>query len=154
MEIVENTLSVPLADVLDRPLFCFLATQADSGPRISPLWFLWEAGSVWCIATRERSYPERIEANPETALAIVDFDVSTGEVLHIGMRGRATVVPHDPERAIRLLEKYHGPEMDDWDQSRFPDPNEWGEEMVFVRFDPETVVARDQSYTPAPAVKE
>ena len=68
--------------------------------------------------------------------------------MHVGVRGRATVEPHDPARAKRLLRRYLGPDEDQWDEERFPDPETWGDRMVFVRVEPETVVARDQSYVP------
>ncbi|MEE6210374.1 pyridoxamine 5'-phosphate oxidase family protein [Salarchaeum sp. III] len=148
MNVVENTLPVELDDFLDRPLFAFLGTVADGDPRVSPLWFLWEDDAVWHIADDEKTYPSRIRDNPETALAIVDFDARSGRVQHVGMRGQTTVEPHDPDRAIRLLERYLGSDLDAWDESRFPEPETWGDEMVFLRFDPETVVARDQSYAP------
>lgn len=154
MEVVEDTLDVDLETFLDRPLFCFLATVDGGEPRVSPLWFLWEDGAVWIVADERKTYTSRVERTPETALAIVDFDRTTGTVQHVGMRGRATVEPHDPARAQRLLSRYLGPDMDEWDESRFPDPRTWGEEMVMIRFVPETVVARDQSYAPAPNLAE
>lgn len=154
MELVENTLDVGLETVLERPLFCFLGTVDNGDPRATPLWFLWENGAVWIIANGEKSYPKRVEQHPETALAVVDFERTSGRVQHVGMRGRTTVEPHDPERAIRLLEPYLGPEMSEWDQERFGDPHDWGEKMVMLRFVPETVVARDQSYAPAPSVSD
>jgi nitroimidazol reductase NimA-like FMN-containing flavoprotein (pyridoxamine 5'-phosphate oxidase superfamily) len=153
MEIRENTLDVTLETFLDRPLFCFLGTVPDGDPRISPLWFLWEDETVWIIGDRRKTYPERIERHPETALAVVDFDRTTGAVQHVGMRGRATVEPHDPARADRLLSRYLGPDSDEWDDPFFGDPYEWGDEMVTVRFTPRTVVAHDQSYVPAPGVQ-
>ena len=60
--------------------------------------------------------------------------------------------PHDPERAERLLTGYLGSDREKWDEVRFGDPHEWGEEMVLLRFVPGTVVARDQSYAPAPGI--
>lgn len=154
MEIVEDTLDVDLETFLNRPLFCFLATTDHGSPRISPLWFLWEDSAIWIIGDTQKTYPTRIERNPETALAIVDFDRSTGRVQHVGMRGRATVEPHDPTRAERLLLQYLGSDKDEWDEPFFGDPHEWGDEMIMIRFDPETVVARDQSYSPAPSVQD
>ena len=153
MQIIENTLDVAIEAVLSRPLFCFLSTVDSGRPRVSPLWFLWEDGAIWIIANTEKTYPGRIERNPVTALAIVDFDRTTGTVQHVGMRGEATVEPHDPPRAERLLRRYLGPDKDAWDTNRFSDPSEWGEEMVMIRFDPDTVVARDQSYVPSPSVQ-
>lgn len=154
MELVENTLEVDLETFLARPLFCFLATTADGLPRVSPLWFLREDGAVWIIGDGRKTYPGRIEDCPETALAVVDFDRATGTVEHVGMRGRATVEPHDPARSERLLERYLGPDSDEYDEAFFGDPDEWGDETVTVRFDPETVVARDQSYVPSPSVRD
>lgn len=145
MELIEDTLPVGLDAFLDRPLFCFLASSTEHGPRVSPLWFLWEGGCIWIIAdTETKSYPRRVERDPRAALAIVDFDPGTGLVHHVGMRGRATLEPFDEERADRLLRKYLGEDEGDWDRDRFAGP--WDERWRFVQFDPETVVARDQSY--------
>jgi nitroimidazol reductase NimA-like FMN-containing flavoprotein (pyridoxamine 5'-phosphate oxidase superfamily) len=154
MEVVEDTLDAELDAFLDRPLFAFLATVDDGDPRVSPLWFLWEDGSVWIVGDRRKTYPGRIERTAETALAVVDFDPATGRVQHVGMRGRAAVEPHDPARSERLLAKYLGPEPDEWDEPFFGDPYEWDDRMVTIRFDPKTVVARDQSYSPAPSAPE
>lgn len=143
MEVVENSLEVAIDAFLDRPLFCFLAQASSDGPRLSPLWFLWEEGTIWCIATRSRSYVERIEADPRTALAIVDFDPGAGRVQHVGMRGRARIETFDPELAARLLARYLGHDEADW-PDRFRDLP--AADHAIVRFDPSTVVARDQSY--------
>ncbi|RKD98116.1 pyridoxamine 5'-phosphate oxidase family protein [Halopiger aswanensis] len=148
MEIVENTLETDLESVLERPLFCYLAQAVDAGPRLSPLWFLWEDGACWIIARTDRSYLERADRQPEAAVAIVDFDRRTGRVEHVGMRGRAAVEPYDPDRAQRLLTKYLGNEVEDWPDG-FVDLRP--DDYRLIRFDPETVVARDQSY-PAPPV--
>ncbi|SFC36257.1 Pyridoxamine 5'-phosphate oxidase [Halobiforma haloterrestris] len=146
MDIVENTLECPLEDVLERPLFCFFGTvSSDAAPRISPLWYLWEDERIWIIADTGKSYVDRVAADPRTALAVVDFDVATGRVHHVGMRGRADVVPFDEDRAERLLGRYLGPEENEWDpRFRGLDPDRWR----FVRFEPGTVVARDQSFVP------
>lgn len=148
MEVLEDTLAVALADFLDRPLFCFLGTATTGGdPRVSPLWFLWEDERVWILGDTEgKSYPGRVEAEPETALAVVDFDVQTGRVEHVGMRGTATLEPLEADRTNRLLTKYLGPDRDDWDE-RFLglDAERW----KFVCLSPETVVARDQSFSPS-----
>jgi hypothetical protein len=144
MDVVENTLDTDLSEFLRRPLFCFLAQHSPSGPRVSPLWFLWEDGSVWLIAMlNDRSYPARVREFPSSALAVVDFDPATGRIEHVGMRGTATVEPFDPERADRLLTKYLGPDRAAWDE-RFCDLE--AEDYGLIRFAPETVVARDQSF--------
>ncbi|MFC4439352.1 MULTISPECIES: pyridoxamine 5'-phosphate oxidase family protein [Natrialbaceae] len=148
MRVIENTLAVDLETFLARPLFCFLAQRSAKGPRVSPLWFRWEDGAVWIIAQlRGRSYPERVERDPETALAILDFEPTTGRVEHVGMRGTASLEPYDEERAERLLEKYLGERRDEWPEM-FVGLD--AERYRLIEFTAETVAARDQSY-PAPA---
>jgi hypothetical protein len=133
-----------LADLLARPLFAHLATASDEGPRESPVWFLWEEGALWVIGNyRTDTFPRRIEREPRCAVGVVDFDPATGLVRHAGFRGRARLTPHDPGRMGRLLTRYMGGQ-DAWD-SRFVKILD-DEDYIFVRFEPETVVVRDQSY--------
>lgn len=145
MEIVDDTLPVDLDAFLDRPLFCFLATTDECRPRVSPLWYAWEEGAIWVVAdTETKSYPDRVERNPDAAVAVVDFDPVVGRVQHVGMRGSATLEPFDEARANRLFRRYLGDDDSAWDE-RFTGP--WDERRWrFIRFEPETVVARDQSY--------
>ena len=49
MELIEDGLEVALDDFLARRLFCVLAQRSGDGPRLSPLWFLWEDGAVWNV---------------------------------------------------------------------------------------------------------
>jgi len=148
MEIVENSLDGDLDEFLDRPLFCFLGQRSEGGPRLSPLWFLWEDGAVWNVARLSgRSYPDRVRRYPESALAVVDFEPRTGRVEHVGMRGTAALEPYDEGRADRLFRKYLGEDRAEW-PAMFGEIDPDGYRLV--RFDPETIVARDQSY-PAPA---
>jgi hypothetical protein len=157
MKIVQNTGShfdsddsrSLLEGVLSRPLFAHLATDSELGVRESPVWFLWEDEALWIIGNYETdTFPKRIELEPRCAIGIVDFDLLTGLVQHVGFRGRATVHPHDESRAKRLLSRYLGENQEQWDK-RFVevlgDAN-----FVFVRFEPETAVVRDQSYAVAP----
>lgn len=149
MEIIDHSLDADLEEFLDRRLMAHLTTASEEGPRHSPVWFLWEDECLWILANRqERTFPDRIERDSRCAVGIVDFDPATGRLHHVGVRGRATVEPLDPDRAERLLERYFRTDKDHWNQDRFGDPHEWGDEMVFVRVVPETVVARDQSYQP------
>ncbi|HEY9179494.1 MAG TPA: pyridoxamine 5'-phosphate oxidase family protein [Candidatus Baltobacteraceae bacterium] len=129
---------------LSRPLFAHLATASPDGPRESPVWFLWEHGAVWIIANAYDSFPKRIGVEPRCALGIVDFDMRTGRVEHVGMRGKAGVEAWESPRARRLLARYLGENQDAWD-TRFLQTvenysNRW------VRFVPETAVVRNQSY--------
>jgi hypothetical protein len=144
MEIIEDSLPVELDAFLDRPLFCFLAQSPAAGPRVSPLWFLWEDESLWIIARLPgRSYPDRVREDPRAAVGVVDFDPAEGGVYHVGIRGQASLEPFDRDRADRLLEPYLGADQSEWDPMfRDLDP----EEYRLLRVEPETVVARDQSY--------
>ncbi|HEX8493257.1 MAG TPA: pyridoxamine 5'-phosphate oxidase family protein [Pyrinomonadaceae bacterium] len=134
-----------LEEILARPLFAHLATNSEHGPRESPVWFLWEDEAVWIIGNyKTDTFPSRIEAEPRCALGIVDFERSTGLVQHVGFRGQAHLLPHDAERLKRLLRRYLGQHLENWDE-RFTEI--LGDtDYVFVRFTPETAVVRDQSY--------
>jgi hypothetical protein len=131
-------------EILSRPLFAHLAIASEHGPRESPVWFMWEDEGLWIIGNYQTdSFPNRIELNPHCAIGIVDFNVVTGLVQHVGFRGKARLEPHDANRMRRLLSRYMGDE-ERWDP-RFikilDDTN-----YIFVRFEPETAVVRDQSY--------
>jgi nitroimidazol reductase NimA-like FMN-containing flavoprotein (pyridoxamine 5'-phosphate oxidase superfamily) len=137
--------SVDVDEFLSRPLFAHLATTSEDGPRESPVWFLWEEGALWILGSRRTdSFPARLEREPRCAIGIVDFDLTTGLVQHVGFRGRATVEKLDRGREKRLLARYLGSDETQWD-SRFRESlGDAG--TVFVRFEPETAVARDVSY--------
>lgn len=133
-----------MEEILARPLFAHLATGSERGPRESPVWFLWEEDALWIIGNyKTDSFPKRIEKEPRCAIGIVQFDATTGLVQHVGFRGQASLEAHDAERMKRLLGRYMG-ELDNWD-SRFVEILD-DEDYIFIRFEPETVVVRDQSY--------
>jgi nitroimidazol reductase NimA-like FMN-containing flavoprotein (pyridoxamine 5'-phosphate oxidase superfamily) len=145
MHVVENTLDCAIDTFLDRPLFAFLGQVADGDPRVSPLWFLWEDDRLWHIAQLDgRSYPERIRRDSRVAVGIVDFEPESGRVEHVGIRGEASLRDYDRDRADRLLAKYLGDDRDDWPE-RFAAVGADG--FALIEIDPETVVARDQSYS-------
>lgn len=147
MEIVEDTLDAELEEFLARPLFCHLGTLSENGPRVSPLWFLWEDGAIWIIATlSNKTFPDRIEDDPRTAISIIDFNPESGRVEHVGLRGRATVEQFEGDRGERLLTQYCGEDEPEWDEM-FRGLGDEAERYAFVRFVPETVVERDQSYS-------
>lgn len=137
--------AVDLEEFLSRPLFAHVASASEEGPRESPVWFLWEDDAVWIIGSlRDDSFPRRIEREPRCAIGILAFDRECGLVHHVGMRGRASIEPFDRDRATRLLRRYLGERVEVWDR-RFRETLE-DPDNVLVRFDPETIVARDQSY--------
>jgi len=146
--------SVDLEEFLSRPLFGFFATASESGPRVSPVWFLWEDEAIWIIGNKGTdTFPSRVDSEPRCAIAFVDFDAASGLVHHVGMRGRATVETWNRGRASRILRRYLGSNETHWDRERFLEPLD-DAENVLVRFTPETAVARDQSYrAPSPRAR-
>ncbi len=115
-------------------------------PRESPVWFYWDGEAIWIIGGA--SFPANLKRDPRCALGIVDWDPTTGLSHHVGMRGRVEVLPFDPATARNVFRRYLGPDEGDWDP-RF-DYSVTGEAagLTMVRFTPETVVVRDQSYKP------
>jgi hypothetical protein len=130
--------------VLARPLFAHLATMCRDGPRDSPVWFLWEDESLWLIGNAYDSFPKRIEADRRCAIGIVDFDVRTGRVHHVGLRGTATVEDWNPDRCRRLLSNYLGADETMWDPRFVATVTDY--QNQWIRFTLKTVVVRDQSY--------
>ena len=116
-------------EVLALPLMANLATVAkDGAPRNAPMWFIWEEGVIWLLGSTNASSVGRIEADPRCAVEIVNFDNSSGILLHLGLRGNATIEPMSPARFRRLLAKYLGKE-ENW--------NPWFIENVAMIEDPD-----------------
>jgi hypothetical protein len=89
-----------------------LATvSADGAPRNAPVWFIWEDEALWMLSSADGSTVKRIEREPRCAVEIVHFDNEAGILLHLGLRGSATIEPMSPDRFRRLLHKYLGSEV-------------------------------------------
>jgi hypothetical protein len=151
MRIVERTVSAGdrpifgLDEFLARPLYAHLAHDSGRGPRESPVWFHWDGRALWILGGT--TFPENLRREPRCALGIVDWDPASGRSQHVGLRGRAEVLPFDPAIARAIFAKYLGPDEDRWDP-RFREDVDGTTGLPLVRFTPETVVLRDQSYTP------
>jgi hypothetical protein len=157
MRIVEQKVSAgdralfDLEEFLSRPLYAHLAHNSEHGPRELPVWFHWDGTALWIIGGT--TFPANLKRDPRCAVGIVDWDPATGRSQHVGLRGRAEVLPFDAAQARTIFRRYFGPDESDWDW-RFDDvfTGELGLEMV--RVIPETVVVRDQSYTPTHWARE
>lgn len=101
-------------DVLSRPVMANLATLGPDGPRNAPVWFIWEDAALWMLATEGNASVRRLRADPRCAVEITHFDNQAGILLHLGLRGQATVAPMDPARFRRLLARYLGPDPATW----------------------------------------
>lgn len=153
MDIVEHNLDGEPDDLaeslLARPLFCFVGMLSTSGtaPRISPLWFLWEDEALWILGDTEESHTTRLEHDSRVAVAIVDFDASSGQLQHLGLRGTVSFEPYDEQLAFRLLSRYLGDDPSHWDPNMFTDPRKAdNDRWTLLRIEPETAVVRDFSY--------
>lgn len=133
--------------LLRLPLMAMLGTVCDAGPRIAPVWFLWEAEVLWMLGSRDGSSVRRIGADPRVAVEIVRFLPEAGVLQHLGLRGEANVEPSDPARFRRLLAKYLGPDETGWNPwfldrvARIEDPDN-----RMVRLRPDSVFTNDVSY--------
>ena len=134
-------------DVLRLPLMANLATVAEDGaPRNAPMWFIWEEGAVWLLGSDGTSSVGRLRHDPRCAVEIVHFDNPAGILLHLGLRGAATVAPMNPDRFRRLLKKYLGAE-DTWNPwfieniATIDDP-----EGRLIRLQPDSVFTNNVSY--------
>jgi hypothetical protein len=153
MKIIERKVSAPGRDIFDldeflrRPLYAHLAHSSDQIPRESPVWFHWDGTAIWIIGGT--TFPANLKREPRCAIGIVDWDMTTGLCQHVGLRGRAEVLPFNVEIARTIFRRYFGPDEMGWDR-RFDDVFTGELGLDLVRFLPETVVVRDQSYTPSP----
>jgi hypothetical protein len=151
MKIVEKTVSAGDCDIFDldeflsRTLYAHLAHSSEVGPRESPVWFHWDGQSIWIIGGS--TFPTNLKREPRCALGIVDWDPPTGLSQHVGIRGKAEVLPFDSAMARTIFRRYFGPDESDWD-SRFDDVFTGESGLEMVRIIPESVVMRDQSYKP------
>ncbi|BCB03656.1 pyridoxamine 5'-phosphate oxidase family protein [Bacillus sp. KH172YL63] len=146
MKIIRGRRSFDLNSFMEKPLFAHLSTHSPEGPRESPVWFYWDGGIIWVIGTPSSdTFPDRIKEFPLCSIGVTDLDHTTGKVLHAGFRGRATIEPFDVRIAKMLLQRYLGPNEERWD----PRFKGLGNSNILVRFVPDTVVVRDQSFTPS-----
>jgi Pyridoxamine 5'-phosphate oxidase len=100
--------------LLKRPLMAILSTMGPEGPRNAPVWYLWEEEALWMLSKAGGSSVRRLAVDPRCAVEIVEFDLAGGILLHLGLRGRASVAPNCPARFRRLLTRYLGPNESAW----------------------------------------
>jgi PPOX class probable F420-dependent enzyme len=62
-------------DLLERPLYCHLATVSAAGrPQANPMWFIWDGHSLRFTHTNTRRKYRQLQQNPHLAISIVDPD--------------------------------------------------------------------------------
>jgi pyridoxine/pyridoxamine 5'-phosphate oxidase len=131
---------------LDRPLVARLATAGADGPRVRPIWYLFDEEGFWWITGRWSRIAEILDVDPRVELVIDTCDLERGEVLQVRARGRAELRPFDRQRAQAWGERYMSPDRGRWGRfqlSVFEDPS-----SRFVLLAPEWLWARDLSWDP------
>jgi hypothetical protein len=133
-----------LRGFLERPLVARLATSGPDGPRVRPIWFLFDEAGFWWITGSWSRLDVILERDPRVELVVDTCDLERGEVLQVRARGRAELRPFDPDRASRWGERYMGPDRGRWGRFQrgvFEDPS-----SRFVLLEPEWLWARDLSW--------
>ena len=135
-----------LDEFLGRPLVARLATSSPSGPRVRPIWYLFDQQGFWWITGGWSRLETILQRDPRVELVVDTCDLQHGAVLQVRARGRAELRPFDPQRAQAWGERYMGPDRRRW--GRFPltvfeDPS-----SQFVFLQPRWLWARDLSWSP------
>lgn len=108
---------VTLEEFLALPLVARVAANGPQGPTVRPVWFLYEDSALWWLTASSYSrLGEWLSTDPRVAGTIDTCDLASGQVLAVTMTGNAVVVPFDPERAVRKLTKYLGPDRTSWSE--------------------------------------
>jgi len=64
------------ADLLERPLYCHMATVSGGGrPQSNPMWFVWDGEQLRFTHTNTRRKYRQLQENPHLAISVVDPDV-------------------------------------------------------------------------------
>jgi hypothetical protein len=133
--------------VLACPLMATLGTlAADGAPRTAPVWYHWDGGAPFMLGAAQGSSVQRLARDPRASVEITDYDNTAGRLLHLGLRGMATVVPMDPAIFRRLLTRYLGAQQD-WNPwfianvARIDDPD-----GRLIRLEPERIFTNNVSF--------
>lgn len=133
-------------EFLARPLTARIATN---GPTVRPTWFLWEDHEFWVLSGPWAKLVNRVRKDPALAVVIDECDLTTGTVRQVVAHGHAEILPWDVPRGRRKLIRYLGADEARWDERfrryLYDDPAEKG--TVWVRLRPDSLTARDLSYT-------
>lgn len=130
---------------LARPLTGRLATV---GPKVRPVWYLWEEGAFWILTGAWSSVPADVARDPKVAIVVDTCDLATGECLQVIGRGRAELLGFDTARGRRKLERYLGPDLALWDR-RFQEYVSNEQAALWLKITPSSLRARDLSFKPS-----
>jgi hypothetical protein len=129
---------------LARPLTARLAT---TGPKVRPVWYLWEEERFWVLTGPWNKIADDVEADPRVALVVDTCDLTAGECLQVLARGTGVFRPYDPERGLRKLSRYLGPDPAAWD-ARFRGYLQDQPATRWLEIVPTLLIAKDLSFSP------
>ena len=130
-----------LETFLSRPLLARLGTaNPQTGqPHVTPVWYLWEEGTLWISVFRSTRKGRELLANPRCSV-VIDVDESGLSLRAALFEGTADLLtgPNDfnTEMFTRIYTRYLGP-----DGVLATDPQEWihSPENLLVKLTPERV---------------
>lgn len=98
-------------DLLERPLFCHLATlRADGTPHVNPMWFLWDGEHLSFTTSTTRAKYKELVARPHAAVSINDPDAP---YRYLEVRGKVErIEPDTAGEFFDVLAKRYGLPMD------------------------------------------
>ena len=121
-----------------------LAKRVQEVPLFGSFWFVYEENKIWLFGTLNDSFIRRLEDESRCSLSTVDFDLEKGVLLHVGIRGIATLQSVDQNRLERFVGKYLGANTKSW--------NDWFVQNivapldVMVVIETQSIVAKDVSF--------
>jgi PPOX class probable F420-dependent enzyme len=121
------------ADLLERPLFCTLATVKPSGqPQANPMWFVWDGSTIRFTHTSARAKYRNLRHDPRASVSVFDAD---NPYRYLELRGRVTSIEPNPDGSLyfELAERYGQ------DTSRISPESIDAENRVVLVFEPEAV---------------
>ena len=130
---------------LAQPLTARLAT---AGPRVRPVWYLWEGGQFWVLTGPWTTVPADVARDANVAIVVDTCDLGTGRCLQVVAQGQAEVLPFDAGRALRKLERYLGAVPERWD-GRFRRYLSGSVDARWLRIHPSSLRASDLSFAPS-----
>lgn len=82
-------------DLLERPVFCHLATiRPDGTPHVNPMWFLWDGEFLSFTTSTKRAKYKELSERPNAAVSINDPD---SPYRYLELRGTVDRIEPDPE---------------------------------------------------------
>jgi hypothetical protein len=130
---------------LAQPLTARLATAR---PAVRPVWYLWEDRLFWILTGPWSQVPAEITDNADVALVIDTCDLATGECLQVVAHGTGELLPFDPQRGQRMLDRYLGSDVSTWDP-RFQGYLAHTPDALWLKISPRSLTATDLSFEPS-----